>query len=457
MCRTLPSRPVIDRSNFVYFIIRSGVASLTCSDASPWSSSSDSTEPMSPIFASPMSPEPSPVVDHGNGSAGQEESNAGIHLAGTSPMSAAQMTNRRRRYSDSVTPESLGTLQPVADDAEECCCSGKRARRLSGESTSVKGREGRFGLSLASLTANFKWLSYIWRNKETEKDAGMLDDADRHQCKHLTGHSAEQKHRHSWPMTNKRLQTSSAGNKKAQLKITEFFSSQVKNNWTYSKFAVGLKELRERLPPAEPAIPTVPPPLVPIITAVDSTTELLHGRMADPPDCAFTSSITATSPPQIRFPANHSGSKGETAAPAALESDHCLWKGCMASLDPGESLLEHIQTAHVAPQALVASSGGTSTFSSNASSPLSDVCSAWAAKSSSSSSTELYACEWEGCKVQGRKSSSRTWLERHVLLHGGHKPFRCIVDSCGQRFNSQVRDGPSPLSLSPSLTLMSVN
>jgi hypothetical protein len=24
------------------------------------------------------------------------------------------------------------------------------------------------------------------------------------------------------------------------------------------------------------------------------------------------------------------------------------------------------------------------------------------------------------------------------LLHGGHKPFRCIVDLCEQRFNSQV-------------------
>jgi hypothetical protein len=23
-------------------------------------------------------------------------------------------------------------------------------------------------------------------------------------------------------------------------------------------------------------------------------------------------------------------------------------------------------------------------------------------------------------------------------LHGGHKPFRCIVDLCEQRFNSQV-------------------
>lgn len=49
-----------------------------------------------------------------------------------------------------------------------------------------------------------------------------------------------------------------------------------------------------------------------------------------------------------------------------------------------------------------------------------------------------FVCQWQGCKVQGRSSCSRRWLERHVLSHGGNKPFRCIVDGCGSRFSSQV-------------------
>ncbi|XP_037087730.1 zinc finger protein jing homolog [Pollicipes pollicipes] len=41
-----------------------------------------------------------------------------------------------------------------------------------------------------------------------------------------------------------------------------------------------------------------------------------------------------------------------------------------------------------------------------------------------------------GCKVFDRPGSA-AWLERHVLTHGGSKPFRCIVNGCSQRFASQ--------------------
>ena len=51
--------------------------------------------------------------------------------------------------------------------------------------------------------------------------------------------------------------------------------------------------------------------------------------------------------------------------------------------------------------------------------------------------SEKFICHWTGCKVYGRPSSSQTWLERHVLIHSGDKPFRCIVAGCGQRFTSQ--------------------
>ena len=53
-------------------------------------------------------------------------------------------------------------------------------------------------------------------------------------------------------------------------------------------------------------------------------------------------------------------------------------------------------------------------------------------------SEQKYVCLWHGCRVFGKPSSSRQWLERHVLeLHSGPKPFKCIVESCGQRFKSQ--------------------
>nr|XP_046912759.1 uncharacterized protein LOC124493701 isoform X2 [Dermatophagoides farinae]XP_046912760.1 uncharacterized protein LOC124493701 isoform X2 [Dermatophagoides farinae]XP_046912762.1 uncharacterized protein LOC124493701 isoform X2 [Dermatophagoides farinae] len=51
---------------------------------------------------------------------------------------------------------------------------------------------------------------------------------------------------------------------------------------------------------------------------------------------------------------------------------------------------------------------------------------------------EKFVCLWRGCKVFGKPSLSRNWIERHVLeQHSGPKPFKCIVDGCGQRFRAQ--------------------
>ncbi|OTF71124.1 hypothetical protein BLA29_004090, partial [Euroglyphus maynei] len=51
---------------------------------------------------------------------------------------------------------------------------------------------------------------------------------------------------------------------------------------------------------------------------------------------------------------------------------------------------------------------------------------------------EKFVCLWRGCKVFGKPSLSRNWIERHVLeQHSGPKPFKCIVDGCGQRFRTQ--------------------
>lgn len=52
---------------------------------------------------------------------------------------------------------------------------------------------------------------------------------------------------------------------------------------------------------------------------------------------------------------------------------------------------------------------------------------------------ENYICLWERCKVRGKPSCSRLWLERHTLSHGGNKPFKCIVDGCDRRFSTQVQ------------------
>eukprot|EP00096_Caligus_rogercresseyi_P008248 TRINITY_DN26763_c0_g1_i1.p1 TRINITY_DN26763_c0_g1~~TRINITY_DN26763_c0_g1_i1.p1 ORF type:complete len:277 (-),score=102.98 TRINITY_DN26763_c0_g1_i1:317-1147(-) len=48
-----------------------------------------------------------------------------------------------------------------------------------------------------------------------------------------------------------------------------------------------------------------------------------------------------------------------------------------------------------------------------------------------------YKCLWEGCKVYGKTSCSKSWLEKHIISHGGNKPFQCIVDGCKQRFSTQ--------------------
>ncbi|MPC33922.1 Zinc finger protein jing [Portunus trituberculatus] len=54
---------------------------------------------------------------------------------------------------------------------------------------------------------------------------------------------------------------------------------------------------------------------------------------------------------------------------------------------------------------------------------------------------ESFRCLWVGCKVYEKASCSVSWLERHVLTHGGHKPFKCIVEGCGHRFTSQMALG----------------
>ncbi|XP_043253450.1 general transcriptional corepressor trfA [Colletes gigas] len=107
-----------------------------------------------------------------------------------------------------------------------------------------------------------------------------------------------------------------------------------------------------------------------------------------------------SAPTTIRFPAR----EPEKDRQQATDSGVCRWDKCEESFESSGGLLEHLQTAHINTQ-----TGG-----------------------------DNFVCQWQGCKVQGRSSCSRRWLERHVLSHGGNKPFRCIVDGCGNRFSSQT-------------------
>ncbi|KAL3266691.1 hypothetical protein HHI36_010853 [Cryptolaemus montrouzieri] len=112
-------------------------------------------------------------------------------------------------------------------------------------------------------------------------------------------------------------------------------------------------------------------------------------------------------PKTIRFPfKQHDAERRESRKSLSVSGDlgRCRWADCNAQFDTSGALLEHLQHKHVISQA----------------------------------ARDEYTCFWSGCKVHGRTSCSRSWLERHVLAHAGTKLFRCIVDGCRQRFNSQL-------------------
>ncbi|CAC5415982.1 AEBP2 [Mytilus coruscus] len=79
----------------------------------------------------------------------------------------------------------------------------------------------------------------------------------------------------------------------------------------------------------------------------------------------------------------------------------CKWKNCDISLDSCR-LMDHLKHCHVEQQ-----------------------------------TGEKFHCLWEGCKVYNQYSSSKSWLDRHILTHSGDKPFKCIFDGCYLRFTSQ--------------------
>ncbi|XP_046580019.1 zinc finger protein aebp2-like [Haliotis rubra] len=82
----------------------------------------------------------------------------------------------------------------------------------------------------------------------------------------------------------------------------------------------------------------------------------------------------------------------------------CRWRNCSVKIDPSINMLEHIRQVHVDPQ----------------------------------QQSETFVCLWDGCKVYNKSSCSMSWLSRHIVCHSGHKPFKCIVEGCGQRFTTHA-------------------
>lgn len=109
-------------------------------------------------------------------------------------------------------------------------------------------------------------------------------------------------------------------------------------------------------------------------------------------------------PKTIRFPVRSGADlngKGQRKS-GGYVSGNCYWDECNARFENSSKLLDHLQTHHVNSQ------GGP------------------------------FKCLWQGCRVNGRESCSRRWLEGHVSSHGGSRTFKCIFEGCGQRFSSQV-------------------
>lgn len=280
---------------------------------------------------------------------------------------------RRRRYSDCSWDLASGN---------------RRTRRLSAQSgvtaTSAAPSDG----SLIGFPS--KWYNCLWGSTNNE----LFSDGDIGVQVLDIGHHGRHTHHHqSWPLIKR----------SGQLKITQFFSTQVKQQWTYSKLKERYQDHQE--------------PRISVVSVAHVEPSVVASQQ--PVDVAAQTSSPShpISANPIRFPIDETNATKNDASSTSSTSLSstcdvaCLWENCDADLTSGgQSLLEHIQSAHVSCQASASLSAGN----------------------------ERYVCRWQGCKVQGRTSSSRAWLERHVLTHGGSKPFRCIVDTCHQRFNSQV-------------------
>ena len=110
----------------------------------------------------------------------------------------------------------------------------------------------------------------------------------------------------------------------------------------------------------------------------------------------------------------------------------CRWELCGQEFDSSGKLLDHLKTVHARIGYSSNKSNNNNAYEESEENDKDSI------NSQSSASCAQYKCLWEGCKVYGKGSSTKSWLEKHVVAnHGGNKPFQCIVDDCKERFGTQ--------------------
>ncbi|KAI5641877.1 hypothetical protein NE865_05876 [Phthorimaea operculella] len=144
------------------------------------------------------------------------------------------------------------------------------------------------------------------------------------------------------------------------------------------------------------------------ITVLKDVSSNVHNSVIEANYFSSQKSPILKQPKTLRFPP-----KNPSKAPSGKRTSStdttstvvlCMWEECKSEFDSDADLLEHLQASHVESQA----------------------------------GKENFVCLWMGCKVRGKPSCSRLWLERHAMSHGGNKPFKCIVDNCDRRFSTQI-------------------
>eukprot|EP00095_Tigriopus_kingsejongensis_P003431 maker-scaffold110_size354795-snap-gene-1.5 protein:Tk03431 transcript:maker-scaffold110_size354795-snap-gene-1.5-mRNA-1 annotation:"hypothetical protein L798_08557" len=123
--------------------------------------------------------------------------------------------------------------------------------------------------------------------------------------------------------------------------------------------------------------------------------DFLFGLKDDGSKCSASNGVAT----KIRFP----------AVQGPKNMIECKWNSCQKKFTTYGKLSDHLKACHVIAQVF----------------------------EPEGSEGETYQCLWEGCKVYGKRSCSKSWLEKHVPTHGGKFAYTCIVSGCKMRFSSQ--------------------